>query len=788
MKPKSGDPNEPGLLEYLEEIIGSNVYKEEIDTIEGDFDKSIDVKKEKLERVKISEGELMKLDEAKNIAVDYIKKEQQCFQLQNVMHQIERWRKNDEVLRREEEVTNLDIKYKEEKKKLVDKRKENEDFNRQYTELKREKDQTDRAMQNIKKNYDELSNKDEKLQMDKKHYVTNEVKLTEQLKDLEKNYQQIIERASEMERILPEKEKELERVTADKDRSEEIVNDLLYRSRDKTDKIRKQRADLEAKLNPYSLQFNEAKNKLDELENEFSLLTRRHRNVQEDISQITNANQGLSASLDQFTSYAEQIDQALARMREILADHTSNYEKRSQRENELTKDLQEIQGTLEDYKHKSREQQGQNVVLSELMKAQQRKELKGICGRLGDLGTIDEKYDVAITTACPALDHIVVNKFEDAQRCVDYLRANKIGRATFIALDKIEYVKDALARNFECPRQAQRLFDLIRSKNQNYRLAFYFAIRDTLVCDDIDIATSIAYGPTRYRVVTLRGQLIDISGTMSGGGKPRRGGMNSKIREDIPEEKLQELADEAHRIQIELTEIRKEKAEIERAIQELQKDEAQALKEKQRTKMDIEYRKQQLQENIQRSEQLTKQSLSKDGDEKRQAAVEKEMKNVKKEMDKIGKQMKEVEEEISKIDAQLAVMGGKELADEQKKLVGYTKEIEELSQEVSKMNATIQNRGKQLQKNKKEQEDIRKKLEKIKTSKDELDKEIKALEEDAMRLLAEMRETEERKNEIDKKYAKFGEQHKAIADMLHSLKTAIDKIANERDEGNRYLK
>ena len=178
MKPKSGDPNDPGLLEYLEEIIGSNVYKEQIDNLETEHDKNVDLKKEKFERVKISESDLMKLDDAKNVALDFIKKEHQCYQIQNVMHQNERWRKNDEVLTREEEVNNIDIKYKEEKKKLVDKRKENEDFNRQYNELKREKDQTDRKMANIKKNYDELSNKDEKLQMDKKHCVTNEVKLT----------------------------------------------------------------------------------------------------------------------------------------------------------------------------------------------------------------------------------------------------------------------------------------------------------------------------------------------------------------------------------------------------------------------------------------------------------------------------------------------------------------------------------------------------------------------------------------------------------------------------------
>jgi len=54
-------------------------------------------------------------------------------------------------------------------------------------------------------------------------------------------------------------------------------------------------------------------------------------------------------------------------------------------------------------------------------------------------------------------------------------------------------------------------------RDEKLRIAFYYALRDTLVCSDIDIATSIAYGPTRYKCVTLNGVVIDFSGVMSGG-------------------------------------------------------------------------------------------------------------------------------------------------------------------------------------------------------------------------------------------------------------------------------
>jgi len=40
--------------------------------------------------------------------------------------------------------------------------------------------------------------------------------------------------------------------------------------------------------------------------------------------------------------------------------------------------------------------------------------LQGIAGRLGDLGAIDKKYDIAITTACKGLDNIVCDDYEAA--------------------------------------------------------------------------------------------------------------------------------------------------------------------------------------------------------------------------------------------------------------------------------------------------------------------------------------------------------------------------------------
>lgn len=44
------------------------------------------------------------------------------------------------------------------------------------------------------------------------------------------------------------------------------------------------------------------------------------------------------------------------------------------------------------------------------------------------------KYDVAISTACPGLDYVVVETTAAAQACVELLRRKNLGVATFMIL------------------------------------------------------------------------------------------------------------------------------------------------------------------------------------------------------------------------------------------------------------------------------------------------------------------------------------------------------------------
>ena len=149
--------------------------------------------------------------------------------------------------------------------------------------------------------------------------------------------------------------------------------------------------------------------------------------------------------------------------------------------------------------------------------------------RLGDLATIDGQYDVAISTACGMVDHIVVQTTAGTQKCLEFLRKHNLGRASFVPLDKMK--KGAHDRTVETPEGAPRLFDLITPANFHITPALFLAVGNTLVAPDLETATRWAYEfGKRWRVVSMDGKLIETSGTMSGGGQSvQRGKMKLSV-------------------------------------------------------------------------------------------------------------------------------------------------------------------------------------------------------------------------------------------------------------------
>lgn len=249
--------------------------------------------------------------------------------------------------------------------------------------------------------------------------------------------------------------------------------------------------------------------------------------------------------IEKYETEEQEVKEKLKSTKDLYANTEQDYQKKTERKECAQKDFEDSQKELkgiqdemnslraeiEESKASVSDASSQNSVIKELM-SESRKggklENSGLAGRLGDLGTIDPKYDVAVSTACPGLSWLVTDTTEGAEQCVSLLQRRKLGRAKFVMMDKINWLKQHMEKRRELPSGAQRLFDLIDVPDK-YRLAFYFVMRDTLVAENLDQAVKIAYSGKKSpcKVVTLDGELIDANGTMSGGGGRKRSGMMS---------------------------------------------------------------------------------------------------------------------------------------------------------------------------------------------------------------------------------------------------------------------
>lgn len=400
---------------------------------------------------------------------------------------------------------------------------------------------------------------------------------------------------------------------------------------------------------------------------------------------------------------------------------------------------------VEELKMSQQAAQSKGKLLDSLMMQKKKGNIPGIYGRLGDLGAIDDKYDIAISTACGALDNIVVDKISTAMTCVDFLKTNRLGSSTFIGLDKMEKWKSYCNKKITTPENVPRLFDLVKVKDNSIIPAFYFALRDTLVAKDLDQATRIAYGKTRYRVVTLQGALIDTSGTMSGGGNTvSKGRMGSSVVEEINPKELEKYEMELEKKTEALVSSRQKKTKLMTTVQELEdllKMNTMAFE-----KYSIEVKTLEEQEKL-----LTKQIEEQKEKVKSAAPDEKQLKSLQEKVDEYKKVYEKEETAASKIKKvvdqlhkQIMDIGGNKLKAVQSRVDAISNNIDQVVGQITKTKVGIKTSQRNLKKAQDKFDSSEKEKEEASEKVAELKELFKQLEIDAKKILNDHNDIKEK--------------------------------------------
>src|SRR3989339_834073 len=148
---------------------------------------------------------------------------------------------------------------------------------------------------------------------------------------------------------------------------------------------------------------------------------------------------------------------------------------------------------------------------------EERQRLGAIYGTVAQLGEVEEKYRMAMDVAAGSyLSSIVVDSDRVAQTCIEYLRTHQLGVATFLPLNKIKPrftstdAQDLLNRK----GVVGWAVDLAKFERK-FADIFSYVLGNTLVVENLDAAREIGIG--RVRMVTLDGDVLEVSGSMKGG-------------------------------------------------------------------------------------------------------------------------------------------------------------------------------------------------------------------------------------------------------------------------------
>ncbi|MBS2968954.1 chromosome segregation protein SMC [Metabacillus sp. KIGAM252] len=280
----------------------------------------------------------------------------------------------------------------------------------------------------------------------------------------------------------------------------------------------------------------------------------------------------------EFASAEVKMNAQAAAFREALKRLETDRESYSKKESALYKAyqfLQQIRSRKEMLEAMQEDYSGFFQGVKEILKARDR--FSGIHGAIAELLKTEKEYETAIEIALGAASqHIVTEDEKIARSGIAYLKQNSFGRATFLPLSVMKSRKISNADKMKLSEHSS--FVGIASELSIYD-SRYTAVMENLlgaviVARDLKGANELSrILQFRYRIVTLEGDVVNPGGSMTGGAvKQKTGSLLSRNREleaiSVQLKEMETKTDELER------DVKKRKAllqEQEQQIEELRK-------------------------------------------------------------------------------------------------------------------------------------------------------------------------------------------------------------------------
>ncbi|KAF7928845.1 uncharacterized protein EAE97_009687 [Botrytis byssoidea] len=794
MKPKAANEHDDGLLEYLEDIIGTSKYKTPIEESATEVETLNEVCVEKSGRVQHVEKEKNALEDKKDKALAYIRDENELSMKQSALYQVYINECGDNLAVTEEAIGQMQTQLDAEMEKHQGNEAGIKQLEKEYKKGQKEYESVEKYTQAILKEMANLDQERVKLEEKKKFLTTKQKKLE---KTINTSDSAISEAQATIEKCTEEIQEAAAEIAATEQRMAEEESELANirdSLKGKTQAFSDQIAAKQKSLEPWNEKINQKQSAIAVAESELAILDEKANSGDVALREIQSKVQAIEESREAKLEELEQCRGQRAKLEKDGARLQAELTQLSQKEPEFRAKLSGARQKADEARASLSNTQTQGNVLTGLMRLKESGRIDGFHGRLGNLGTINQQFDIAISTACGALDNFVTDTVEAGQQCIEYLRKTNLGRGNFMCLDKLG---NRDLSPIQTPENVPRLFDLIKPKDDKFRPAFFHSLQNTLVAKDLAQANRIAYGAKRWRVVTLDGQLIDKSGTMSGGGNTvKKGLMSSKLVAEVSKEQVSKL--EVNRDELEKTfqKFQDRQRDLETRLKDINHQIPQLDTKMQKLGLEVDSSERNLVDAQRRIKELSKEHQPSQTDDSRVSALKKDIAKLQKEIEKLHAETASVEGEIKALQDRIMQVGGEKLRAQRAMVDSLKEEIDTLSQAMSTAEVTKTKAEKQILKHEKDHAKATKEIQASIADLEALEQEIQnqgsssegsqARVDEAQETLREKKkELSALKADLDEKTTELNETRAVEIEMRNKLEEN-HKVLTENQKRLRY--
>ncbi len=333
----------------------------------------------------------------------------------------------------------------------------------------------------------------------------------------------------------------------------------LERVASRAEECRRQREELEREAARLGEKLNAID--LEGMRGRLEELRRRRSSV---VNEAEEVERRLSSARRNVGALREELERAEGALREKRAELLR-----------ISGELERLMGELEKARAKERaaeevKRSTGDAAVEAVLRLRDEGKVKGIVGTVAELLRCDERYAVAIEVAGgKGLRSIVVESDEVAEECIRYLKEKRIGRASFLPLNRVKPRRTSAEAEALAAKACGLATELVEFDERFYP-AVSQVLGNTVVVESLEFARRHM---GRVRMVTLEGDLVEASGRITGGYYRRSSAISTERRSGEIEAEVRKLRAARERVEGEVEELRER---VERLRLKLREEEIEA--------------------------------------------------------------------------------------------------------------------------------------------------------------------------------------------------------------------